>query len=178
MRREAESREVWRYTRALHSELPQMVIGMLVHQYRPLSRRHRPEERVRMRGARLRAALGEAVHQGDHARAPGFELGLLAHLEERCRRVVPPHWLVVADHGALDHPADDASDEHSRRLAITQGRLHRPSALHEHLRWRHLSPLALALGTQLRQPPLNFRDGVRFEQILHGNDTRSESRAY
>src|SRR6476660_3144717 len=104
MRREVRSREAHSYTRALHSKLPQMVIGMLVHQYRPLIRRHRPEERVWMRGARLWSALREAIHEGAHSRALGFELRLIAHDEKRCRRGVPPHRLVVADDGALDHP--------------------------------------------------------------------------
>src|SRR6185437_9170262 len=100
------------------SKLPQVVIKMLVHQYRPLLRSQRSEETVWMRGTASRPRCDEPVDQVEQPRALRVQIPFVAHAQRIDGRRVPAHRFIVAQHQRFHDRADDLPDQLARRTHL------------------------------------------------------------
>ena len=104
---------------ALRSELAEMMIEMLVHQDRPLCRRERSEESVRMSGAGCGAACDEAIDRLIQARPFDLKVSLILHYQVCDCGGISAHRLVVSQGDGLDDWTEEPTDELPRGTEVS-----------------------------------------------------------
>src|SRR5215471_9174831 len=133
-------------TAFLHAKLSQMMIEVLVHQLRPLVRRHLPKERVWICRAALRPRRGKPLHQRGQPKALFAQVPVILHEQTLRRRRVLSHRRLVLERHGLHHRPEDAPQKHPRLGLVPHGPLHSYRAVRHGLRRVHLAPLTLVVG--------------------------------
>jgi hypothetical protein len=103
---------------SLNPKLPQMMIQMLVHQDRPLLRRQRPEEAVRMCGTALGPGGYKPVDQTVQTRAFLCQVPLILNNQTFHSRRIAAQRFVVPKHVWLDDGAHDPSEQYPWRPKV------------------------------------------------------------
>ena len=152
-----------------HSELPQMMIQMFVHQDRPFVWFHRPKEGMRMVGAACGASSDKLVNQSVEPDLLSTKIPIVLHHQFPGGGRIAAHRLSFPNHGPLYSRSDDPPDQGSRRANLPHRHLHTGRAMCQHLRRTHLAPNALAVRLQMKQPLLHFHNPRGFKKRFHAS---------
>src|SRR2546430_1136641 len=144
-----------------------MMVQVLVHEDRPLRRRHRPKERVWMGRTAGWSGCGESLDECAQACTLALEVALVDDHELLRRRRVATERRIVARDPSHDHRPNESPDERARRTKVTDRHLHCGGAMGRHLCGVHRAPLALAVWAQPRQAFLHVRGDTRLIETLH-----------
>src|SRR5580704_8491170 len=142
----------------LRSELPQMMVDMLIHQDRPFVRGEGTKERVRMCRAAGWSSGGETINQLAEPIALGLEIPVIFDDEFFRRGRIPAHRFVVAKSHRLDDRSQDAPNQRTRRPNFSSRHFQAQRTVRQHLRGVHFAPLPRLVGLRPRQTSLHFVD--------------------
>jgi hypothetical protein len=152
---------------ALHPELAQVMIEVLVHQSGPLLRRELAEEGVRMLGTARRPGGGEPFYQRTKACLFLREVAFVPYHEGFCGACIAAQGFIVGKHPGLDEGSQYPSDEHSRGNGVANGPFHCHRAVRQGLPWIHFAPLPRAVWSELCDPFFHFLHCRRFIKVFH-----------
>jgi len=144
-----------------------VVVQVLVHQDGPLFGREGSEEGVGMGGAGGGAGCGEAVDHAAQAGGFDFEIAIVLHDYLVDGEGVFAHGLVVAEDERLDEGAEDAADEFSRWVEVSERHFEACGTVGHRLGSGHRAPLASSVRLQRCEARFDFVRCCGIEQVFH-----------
>ena len=151
----------------LDTELPQMMIKMLVHQDGPFVWRELAEKTVRVFGAAIRPGGNEPIDQSEQSLSFDLQISLISHDEPLDCWRISAHGLVVSEDYRLYHPPDESPDQGSGGAPVPRSQLQARRAVRYHLSHIHRAPKGMDIRFQSGNSPLDFFGGTRLKKIRH-----------
>src|SRR5215471_487978 len=151
----------------LDTELPQMMIKMLVHQDGPFVRRELAKKTVRVFGAAIRSGGNEAIDQSEQSLSFDFQISLISHDQPLDCWRISAHGFVVSEDHRLYRPPNESPDQGSGRAPDPGSQLQASRAMRYHLSDIHRAPKGMAIRFQSVNSPLDFFGCTRLKKILH-----------